>query len=792
MCQLLDKAVQTESAKALRRVVAAKSWWLVVGAACLVIGARAMAGQAPTVTIDEASQVTGASAMISGTVNPNGLTTWAWFRWGTSTSYNQTNFAYRLPASGTTLAVSNLLSFLSTNTTYHYQLVATNGAGQTFSPDMTVTTSSYVPTPVVDINPAINITDGSATITGTVDPNGYPVSVYAFWWYVATNGGPVTTFENSEMFQTLPAENGAVPVRVTVTNLMSNTAYHCQLSAINSINVVANSTNVGFTTLFAPMAITGPAADIAVDSVTMLGTLNPNGFDTAYYFEYGTSTAYGQTTVPLSVSAQNTPVDVWRAPAGLNPGTTYHYRLVATNSTGIYFGGDMSFTTASTIAVQGHTFTYLLNNGTVTITAYAGPAGAVTIPDTIAGLTVSGVADQVFFNLTNLTRITLPSGLTHLGSSCFAYCSSLANVTLPPGLTDLPLGVFGNCTTLASITIPDLVTNIGKGAFAGCGRLTNVIFGNRVLSLGSQAFLDCTNLTSVWIPASTADIEMNTLANDDNGAFAGCTGLKAINVDPQNSFYSSLDGVLFNKDRSELYTYPQSKPGLLYAVPDSVVVLGDSAFLNCSNLTDINIGTNVARISHWAFLGCSGLTKIVIPDSVTNIADVAVGCFGNCVDGGAFWGCTSLTNVVVGKRLSYLGIGALSGCGNLVSVYFKGDAPTPGTTLFYVDVFGNDPSTTVYYLPGTSGWNATYAGRPALLWNPQIQTADASFGFRSKGFGFNISGTAEIPVVIEACTSGVSGAWTPLQNCTLTNGQVYFNDSQWTNSPNRLYRVRSP
>jgi hypothetical protein len=95
-------------------------------------------------------------------------------------------------------------------------------------------------------------------------------------------------------------------------------------------------------------------------------------------------------------------------------------------------------------------------------------------------------------------------------------------------------------------------------------------------------------------------------------------------------------------------------------------------------------------------------------------------------------------------------------------------------------------------LPGTTGWGTTFGGRAAVLWNPSIQTTNASFGVRTNQFGFTITGTANIPIVVEASASLASASWTPLQTCTLTNGSIYFNDPQWTNYPARFYRVRSP
>jgi hypothetical protein len=235
------------------------------------------------------------------------------------------------------------------------------------------------------------------------------------------------------------------------------------------------------------------------------------------------------------------------------------------------------------------------------------------------------------------------------------------------------------------------------------------------------------------------------------------------------------------------------------AMGNSVSAIGDYAFASCSNLANLAIGGSVADLGDHAFDSCISLTNITIPDSVTNIHDAHAGCFGSCVDGGVFGGCTRLTNVVVGKGLTYLGLGAFSGCSNLLSVYFEGDAPTVGFTVVgYEDIFGPETPaayvvpTTVYYMPGTTGWGSTLAYRPTLLWNPQIQTSDASFGVRQNGFGFNITGTSNIPIVIEACTNLGAGSCVPLESCTLTNGLVYFGDPQWANYPRRLYRIRSP
>jgi hypothetical protein len=103
-------------------------------------------------------------------------------------------------------------------------------------------------------------------------------------------------------------------------------------------------------------------------------------------------------------------------------------------------------------------------------------------------------------------------------------------------------------------------------------------------------------------------------------------------------------------------------------------------------------------------------------------------------------------------------------------------------------VFTGDSSLTIYYLPGTTGWDQWVAPPPAVLWNPQPQNP----AVQAHQFGFIITGSTNIPIAVEACTNLESANWSPLQTCTLTNGSVYFSDPQWANYPSRIYRIRSP
>ena len=107
-------------------------------------------------------------------------------------------------------------------------------------------------------------------------------------------------------------------------------------------------------------------------------------------------------------------------------------------------------------------------------------------------------------------------------------------------------------------------------------------------------------------------------------------------------------------------------------------------------------------------------------------------------------------------------------------------------------MFVGADNATVYYLPGTTGWGTTFGGRPAVLWNPLVQTSDASFGVRTNRFGFTITGASNLVIVVEASTNLANPVWAPVGTNTLTGGSSYFSDPQWTNHPARFYRLRSP
>ena len=150
---------------------------------------------------------------------------------------------------------------------------------------------------------------------------------------------------------------------------------------------------------------------------------------------------------------------------------------------------------------------------------------------------------------------------------------------------------------------------------------------------------------------------------------------------------------------------------------------------------------------------------------------------------------TTVTSVTIPDSVTNIGSSAFQDYSSLTGIYFKGNASSADSTVFY-----GDSNATVYYLPGTTGWYTPFGGVPAVPWflpNPLILNNGTGLGVQTNGFGFTISWATNIPVVVEACTELANPIWSPVGTNTLTNGSSYFSDPEWTNYPARLYRLRS-
>lgn len=402
---------------------------------------------------------------------------------------------------------------------------------------------------------------------------------------------------------------------------------------------------------------------------------------------------------------------------------------------------------------------------------------ALTLPEG-----VTSIEDEAFRYCGKLAAVQLPGSLHRIGSFAFADCDSLAAITIPAGVNTIGMYAFYQDSALASITvsdtnayyssvdgvlftkgleslirfpeaksggfsIPEATTAIESAAFercfgltdisipAGiaeisgfseCKGLTNVTLATGPTVIAPQAFIGCTALAEIAIPSSVVDISPI--------AFSGCHRLTAISVSDTNAVYSSLDGILFDKDQGALLLVPEGTTDS-YTIPASVTNISGTAFSGCTGLTDLAVaGLNpaysssngvvfgksktaiircppgrkgayeipfgVTRIGYGAFGDCAWLTDVTIPSGVTTI------------EGEAFSYCGRLSRLFFPASLASLGDYVFDECDGLDTLYFRGNAPSLNGEYGQLGLFG----ATVCYLPVKTGWSNPWAEMTAIPW----------------------------------------------------------------------------
>ena len=348
---------------------------------------------------------------------------------------------------------------------------------------------------------------------------------------------------------------------------------------------------------------------------------------------------------------------------------------------------------------------------------------SVTIPDAI-----TTIEDRAFYSCISLENITIPASVSYIGTLVFDECNSLTAIhvhtdskdfvsddgilfdkamtrlmlypekkngtvyVIPGAVKVIEDGAF-NKSGLKSITMPNSVTEIKYGAFWGCMELTDITIPNSVKTIGSEAFQNCESLSSIAIPASVEEIGYKV--------FGFCYNLASIEVDAGNTAYSSGAGVLYNKDKSFLHTFPAGKNGA-FTIPTSVKSIGNNAFTGSANLTSVTIPSSVEYIGNESFSHCEKLTSFTMPNSVTDIGTgifaysqnltsvtlsnklttIPYGIFYYCnnlasitipnnvtrIDVSAFFGCEKLTSIIIPDAVTEIGWGAFRACISLTTV----------------------------------------------------------------------------------------------------------------------------
>ncbi len=334
----------------------------------------------------------------------------------------------------------------------------------------------------------------------------------------------------------------------------------------------------------------------------------------------------------------------------------------------------------------GDNITWVFDNGTLTV------SGNGEMEDCTWGAPWLELSDPI-------TKVVITKGVTSVGAGAFYCCMGLKTVVLPEGIKTIDDYAFSNCTALESVTFP-----------------------GSLKSIGFCAFLNCTSLKSITIPSGVTEIGY--------GPFFGCTGLESINAAAGNGTYSSVNGVLFNKDKTELIAYPAGKTDAAYAIPSGVITIEDSAFL-AGKFKSVTIPGSVKLIGYGAFTECENLESVTIPNSVTNVADYA---FSQCtalttatmpnsvskISYGTFCDCTSLKSVTIPVSVKSIDHKAFSMCTKLASVNYRGtSAQWKAVTVgedndalknAKINCAANAPSAPALKI-------TTVSGHPKIYWN---------------------------------------------------------------------------
>jgi hypothetical protein len=245
-------------------------------------------------------------------------------------------------------------------------------------------------------------------------------------------------------------------------------------------------------------------------------------------------------------------------------------------------------------------------------------------------LRVTGIARNAFRDNTKITSVTLPNTVTTIEDNAFRGCLNLSSITFGAGLTTVDsYWAFYDCTALSRFDVAEgnTVYSSLDGVLYNKNRTTLIRYPigkpnntftvpNTVLTIGNNAFADCRNLSSITISRNVTNIDIH--------AFHNCIGLIDFGVAPENTAFSALDGVLYNKNKTVIVRYPPNKVNTLFSIPATVTGIYGYAFRDCQRLSSVFVSGNVVTIGYGAF-GWSKIQTITLSKSV-NFIDIYAFC----------------------------------------------------------------------------------------------------------------------------------------------------------------------
>lgn len=248
---------------------------------------------------------------------------------------------------------------------------------------------------------------------------------------------------------------------------------------------------------------------------------------------------------------------------------------------------------------------------------------------------VETIADQV-------VNVYIPASVTIIDSNSFNYCSSLENIYVAEGNPNY-LSLDG---VLYSKDFKELIQY-------PCAKADeNFEIPNGIETIDDSAFYRASKLKHLTIPASVYSMRTWML-------FAS-PSIESIAVDKNNKFYSSVDGVLYSKDKKTLYSYPAAKAGDSFTVPDGVEIIGQDAFYNAKNLVSVNLPDTLSTIKKGAFMSCNKLQNIDLGNSVS------------VIEANAFCSCKLLESITIPASVTYLDSSTFTICDSFTDIYYEG------------------------------------------------------------------------------------------------------------------------
>lgn len=217
-------------------------------------------------------------------------------------------------------------------------------------------------------------------------------------------------------------------------------------------------------------------------------------------------------------------------------------------------------------------------------------------PVFVVPFNVVSIGEDAFRNRNELTKIILPEGLTQISRNAFKDCSGLTEIVIPGSLSGNAawgVNLFDGCTSLKKVVIKDGVTNIGRNAFRYCSSLVDVTLPSSITKIDASAFVGCSLLSSIEIPSNVQNIGSNVFFN--------CLALKRINVASDNEHYSSVDGVLYNKEHTAIVAYPMGIESEEYSILEGVSEIPSSMFTGNTHLKRVVFPASLTKIGFDVF-----------------------------------------------------------------------------------------------------------------------------------------------------------------------------------------------